>query len=196
MRPLLVLLASLFACAPRLEPQPFDAGLVADAGPGDAGQFTTLLSGDGATRLVVDATSEARWVRFDFDLPAEVDDVAPGWDLAFRRFAIMTNGGSSGDGGVAVARVDAGALSEVMVVPEGPWLVDEEDGDDEGATPDYAFVQGEPWYVYDARYHTLTPHAVVYVVRTTAGRALRVRLVGYYDSFGTSGVLSLDWSWL
>lgn len=190
-----ILFTSLFlvACAPRLEPKPFDAGRPRMT-EGDGGLYTTQDAFDGGVRMVVDATDATRWVYFDFDVAAEVEDAAPGWDVAFQRFTIKTNGGISGDGGVEVARVEAAELFEVTTEPPGPWLVDEPDGPDEGSTDDYAFVQEPAWFEYDIRFHTLTPRPFVYVVRSTDKKLFRVKLRGYYDSVGTSGVMSLDWS--
>lgn len=190
----LLLFTVLAGCAPRLEPRPFDAGTPVNAGELDGGQLTSQSLFDGGRSLVVDATSGARWVHFDFDTAREVAEGEPGWDVAFLRFSIKTNGGISGDGGVEVARLDAGTLDEVTAAPPGPWLVDAEDGDDEGTTADFAFLQEEAWYAYDSRYHTLTPRRFVYVVRSTQRELFRVRLRGYYDAAGTSGVMSLDWS--
>lgn len=191
----LLFLALLFfvACAPRLEPKPFDAG-IPKMTEGDGGLFTSQDPFDGGVAMVIDATDAVRWVYFDFDTAVEVEDLAPGWDIAFQRFNIKTNGGISGDGGVEVARVEAAALADVTMEPVGPWLVDEADGPDEGASEDFAFHQDPMWFEYDVRFHTLTPRPFIYVVRSTDKKLFRVKLRGYYDSVGTSGVMSLDWS--
>lgn len=193
MRALVFLSLFLVACAPRLEPKPFDAGRPKPM-EGDGGLFTSQEAFDGGVAMVVDATDAMRWVYFDFDSAVEVEDLAPGWDIAFQRFLIKTNGGFSGDGGVEVARVEAMSLLDVTSEPPGPWLVDQPDGVDEGSSDDYAFHQDPMWFEYDVRFHTLTPRPFIYVVRSTDRRLYRVKLRGFYDSVGTSGVMSLDWS--
>jgi hypothetical protein len=189
-----LVLLPLLACAPRLEPKPYDAGEVIDAGPGDAGTFTVQQALDGGAKLIVDATSDQRWVHFDLDRSMEVDVDDAEWDVAFQRFLVKSNGGISGDGGVEVARVDAGTLDEVVTEPPGPWMIDTLDSDDEGTSPDLAFLQLPAWYAYDPRYHTLTPRPYVYVVRSTRRALFRVKVRGFYDAVGTSGVMTLDWS--
>lgn len=189
-----VLLCVLFvACAPRLEPKPFDAG-VPRMTEGDGGIFTSQDAFDGGVKMTVDATAMSSWVYFDFDRALEVGELEAGWDIAFQRFTIKTNGGISGDGGVEVARVETPNLFDVTKEPPGPWLVDQPDGDDEGSSEDYAFVQDPAWFEYDVRFHTLKARPFVYVVRSTDKKLFRVKLRGYYDSVGTSGVMTLDWS--
>ncbi|MGV3623630.1 MAG: HmuY family protein [Archangium sp.] len=193
MRASFLLCCLLVACAPRLEPKPFDAG-VPRMTEGDGGIFTSQDPFDGGVRMTVDATGSSSWVYFDFDRAAEVGELEAGWDVAFQRFTIKSNCGISGDGGVEVARVETANLFDVTSEPPGPWMIDELDGDDEGSADDFAFVQNPAWYEYDVRYHTLTARPFVYVVRSTDKKLFRVKLRGYYDSVGTSGVMSLDWS--
>ncbi|HXH82475.1 MAG TPA: HmuY family protein, partial [Candidatus Tectomicrobia bacterium] len=74
------------------------------AAPRDAGPVLV-----GPVVYTVDATSTEQWRYFSFRLGAVVD--APGprdWDLAFRRYQIIANGGSrfAGQGGI----VDLGAV--------------------------------------------------------------------------------------
>ena len=85
MRTPLLLCVLLVACAPRLEPKPFDAG-VPRMTEGDGGIFTTQDPFDGGIRMTVDATLSATWVYFDFDHALEVGELETGWDIAFQRF--------------------------------------------------------------------------------------------------------------
>ena len=66
MRALVFLSLVLVACAPRLEPKPFDAGRPKPV-EGDGGLFTSQEAFDGGVAMVVDATDAMRWVYFDFD---------------------------------------------------------------------------------------------------------------------------------
>ncbi|PZR11931.1 MAG: hypothetical protein DI536_16510 [Archangium gephyra] len=193
MRASFLLVVLFVACAPRLEPKPFDAG-TPRMNRVDGGVFTSQEPFDGGVRMTVDATGTAAWVYFDFDRALEVGDLEDGWDIAFQRFTIKTNGGISGDAGVEVARVETPNLLEVTTEPPGPWMVDRPDGPDEGSSEDFAFSQDPAWFEYDVRFHALTPRPFVYVVRSTEKKLFRVKLRGYYDAVGTSGVMSLDWS--
>ena len=52
---------------------------------------TTL--GNGSVLYTVDATAPETWRRFSFALGSVVEDGAPAWDLAFRRYAIIASPG-------------------------------------------------------------------------------------------------------
>lgn len=178
------LLFCLLSCAPDLRPGATPAA--------DAAVSAVRVEGEGFT-ATLDATSSERWVRLDLDrgLGALTDD---GWDIALRRFQVMSNGGVSGSGGVEVARLSDVRFDDVRSAPSGGWIRDAADGDDANPDPDWAFNQGDGWYAYNVMDHTLAPRDVVYVVRTTEGRAVKVQFTGYYDRAGTSGYPALRWA--
>lgn len=142
----------------------------------------------------VDAHVEDEWVYLDLETAKEVTPTDPAhdqvWDLAFSRFLVRTNGGISGAGNGAAARV-SGGFDAVTVAPSTGYLEDAEDSADEGEDPDYAFHAGDAWYAYDVATHRLDPRDVVYVVRTPEGHSFKVRMLGYYDDAGSSGHPSL-----
>ena len=83
--------------------------------------------------LVVDASDREAWVYFDLDLsfdPLEEED--EGWDIAFQRFKVKSNGGVTGDGGVEIAILKDVEYDEITQAPIDMYLVDQEDSDDEG----------------------------------------------------------------
>jgi hypothetical protein len=49
-------------------------------------------------------------------------------------------------------------------------------------------------YAYDFMTHGLTPHPLVYVVRTVEGNVFELELVGDYDEAGTSGFSTFRWA--
>jgi hypothetical protein len=135
----------------------------------------------------INAQSAEDWVYLDLDTGLEITpataDNDPTWDIAFRRSNVATNGGITGTGGVTVASSSA-PFSDVTTAPDTGFVTDLADGDDEDTLPDYAF---RFWYLYDESTHVLTPDAITYVVRTTTGAFVKLRLAGYYDHVGTSG---------
>lgn len=142
--------------------------------------------------LSVDASDTEQWVYVDLDSRTEVmpadplDDAV--WDLAFRRFHVVLNGGVSGTGGVTAAMVDDAAFEAVQPPAAGAFTTDTPDGADEDALPDYVISGGDdPWYAYDVTTHVLTPKARVYVVRSTEGVLFKVAIERYYDGAGGSG---------
>ena len=79
----------------------------------------------GPTVYTVDARSDNVWVYFDFSRAAVVPVLDPktdGWDLAFKRYVVRTNGGRSNPAGqgavLRLARRDFAAVSRVPDEPE------------------------------------------------------------------------------
>ncbi|MDO9015315.1 MAG: HmuY family protein [Deltaproteobacteria bacterium] len=194
----LLLLTLATACSPDLRPD--------DAGDGGAMPLVDVPGGDrpnaervasrrdgAALVTVVDASASDQWVYLDLDRGEQAGDAMAGWDLAIQRFKVRSNGGVSGDGGVEIARLAGARFEDVIEAPMTGWLRDAVDGDDANSDPDYVFDQEGAWYAYDPMDHSLAPRDLVYVVRTTERRAVKLRMLGYYDGAGTSGVVSLRW---
>jgi|GEM_PF-537056 len=133
--------------------------------------------------IVVDATSDTDWVFFDLDT-LEVVEESAGWELAFRRHLVATNGAA----GVRVAILDDLTIDEVEAAPEGGYLSD--DGVDIHAEPleegDLAFHQQGAWYSYDLATHRLSVRKRVYVVVNADEKAFAVQMLSYYKD-GESG---------
>ena len=168
---------------PRDDPEPGKEGL-------SAVEHLSESSGIRTTRI--DATSEAAWVHLDLETGAQVEAGDP-WDIAFQRMAVISNGGVSGNGGAAVAVVDAAELASVTSIPAAGWIEDTADGPDDDEHVDSAFGGPEPWYEYDLATHTLAPRERVYVVRTVEGNHFKIAFTGYYNDAGTSGFPTFRW---
>jgi hypothetical protein len=156
---------------------------------------------DGVLVTVIDATDTEVTTHFDLDSQAGTDADGP-WDLAVRRFALTTNSGVSGDGGVVTWFVD-GDLDDVTSMadaPGGDGYVDLADGDDRDEDADSPFLSpggvDDSWYNYDLLTHTLSPKARVYLLQSTEGAAYALALRGYYDDQGTAGHVSFAWKTL
>jgi hypothetical protein len=137
--------------------------------PRDAGRALV-----GPVLYTVDATDPGRWRYFSFRLGSVIDNAGPtDWDLAFRRYQIIANGGPrfAGRGGVLdLGRV---AFTDVTSVPETGYQVTEGD-----AEPRNPAITG--WYSYSYFSHLLTPKARVWAVRLADGRYAKVEFVSYY----------------
>ena len=137
--------------------------------PRDAGRALV-----GPVLYTVDATSPDQWRYFSFRLGSVLEHAGPkDWDLAFRRYQIIANGGPrfAGAGGI----VDLGrvAFADVRSVPEGGYQVTE--GDMEPRNPALA-----GWYSYSYFSHVLSPKPRVWAVRLADGRYAKVEFVSYY----------------
>jgi len=119
----------------------------------------------GPAVYTLDASSTDRWCRFDFRRSAAVD--SGGWDIAFRRFHLITAPG----GGI----VDLGpvAFDSVRELPAGGYLANTTASDT--TNPGVG-----KWYAYSMLSHLLTSKRHVYGVRTAAGRYAKLELLAYY----------------
>jgi hypothetical protein len=109
----------------------------------------------------------------DLDVPSviEVEDPSESieWDLAFRGYDVITNGGVSGPG--------AGAAFGPL--PEFYFFFPDEPIDEPFLIEDKAGGAFLGWYVYDGSDHTIYSRYHVYGVRSGA-RLYKVQLLGYY----------------
>lgn len=147
--------------------------------PSEAGE--TLV---GPIEYTVDATSTGEWRFFDFSRGSVVVNPGPGdWDLAFRRFHIIANGGPgfSGDGGII--RLEEADFDAVSELPDAPYV-------ETRVRRDSVNAAIERWYAYGWTSHLLTPHPTVYAVRTADGRYAKVQLLGYYCPGAQPGCLT------
>lgn len=128
----------------------------------------------GPVIYTVDASDPDRWRFFSFALGSVVEDPGPtGWDLAFRRFNIIVNGGEGfgGRGGV----LDLGAV-DFASVERAPA----EGYDVTLARRDSVAEPLRRWYRYGFTSHLLTPKPGVYALRTADGRYAKLEILSYY----------------
>jgi hypothetical protein len=193
-------LSFTFGCAPALRPD--DAG-ASDAGWSRADASIPPVSGafvhsvdDGVVTTVVDATDASVWHALDLETGQEVADGEDGWDLAFSRFRVRTNGGVSGDGGVQIAALEGQSFDALVRAPAEGWTVDRPDGElDDDAEPDNVFNNGErDWYEYEQETHTLTPRDVTYAIATGDGHFYKLRFDAYYDAAGSPAWVRFRWA--
>jgi hypothetical protein len=136
--------------------------------PRDAGR--TLV---GPIVYTVDARSGEHWRRFSFRVGAVVEDASAEWDLAFRRYQIIANGGPGFSGRAGIRDLGPVAFDAVPTVPT--------DGYQENAPgPDPRNPAIVGWYRYGFFSHVLDPKPHVWAVRTTDGRYAKLAILGYY----------------
>lgn len=138
----------------------------------------------GPELFTVDATAPDRWVFFSFHDGTVVEKPGPrDWDLAFRRFQVIANGGKgfAGDGGIA----DLGDVpfDRVRTAPEEGYVTNRVRSD----TVNAAIAD---WYDYSFLSHLLSPLPRVYAVRTAEGRYAKMEFVGYYCPGATPGCVT------
>jgi hypothetical protein len=119
----------------------------------------------GPATFTLDASSTDYWRRFDFQRNAVVD--SGGWDIAFRRFHLITAPG----GGI----VDLGPVpfDSVQELPAGGYLPNTNASDT--TNPGVG-----KWYDYSMLSHLLASKHHIYGLRTAGGRYAKLELLAYY----------------
>lgn len=164
----IVLAAAVLVFASLRRPEP-PAYPPTTAQPADVGDRLV-----GPERFTVDATSSDDWRFFQFSTGALLERPAPlDWDIAFRRFHVITNGGDgfAGDAGV----IDLGAVTfdSVMTAPTGGYQAT-------AVRSDSVNEAVSRWYDYGFFSHLLTPKPHVFAIRTADGRYAKFEFLSYY----------------
>jgi hypothetical protein len=128
----------------------------------------------GPLTYTIDASDPESWRFFDFSRGSRVEGPAPlEWDVAFRRFNIVTNGGEgfAGQGGA----LDLGevAFDSVTSVPPDGYQASQ-------ARRDTVNAALKGWYDYGFTSHLLKPSPRVYALRTADGRYAKLEILSYY----------------
>lgn len=147
--------------------------------PRDAGHVLV-----GPVLYTVDATSAEQWRHFSFRLGVALDDASPAaWDLAFRRFQIIANGGRGLQGGGGILDLGPVPFDGVREAPASGYQPSE-DG------PDPRNPAIAHWYRYGFLSHVLTPKPHVWAVRTADGRYAKIQIISYYCPGAKPGCLT------
>ena len=138
----------------------------------------------GPVIYTIDTSSTTEWRFFDFSQGSLVEAPGPrGWDLAFQRFHVISNGGEgfAGDGGI-LARWDADFDSAATAPPEGY--------EETRVRRDSVNLAIRRWYDYGFISHLLLPKRAVYFVRTADGRYAKIEILSYYCPGAVPGCLT------
>jgi hypothetical protein len=137
--------------------------------PKDAGRALV-----GPVVYTADATDPERWRHFSFRLGSVVDAAdASGWDLAFRRYQILANGGPGYAGKGGIRNLGELRFDDVRAVPDRDYVAND-------SNPDPRNLAIVNWYGYGFLSHVLTPKPRVWAIRTADGRYAKMEIVSYY----------------
>ena len=164
----------------------------------------------------LDASNASEWKYFSFSSGTIVQVTNPStdltWDIAFNRYNIRTNGGSSGSGQGGVIRTESKNLSEVTSVPSGTYTADE-------MKTTYTYVNGTPvpsttslnsvisgdintttgWWSYtpptpQTGQPKFAVNNWVYIVKTADGKAVKIQLTSYnHSTRNTTGFITFKY---
>lgn len=137
----------------------------------------------------LDSSTIDFWVFFDFSRGSVVSDVSSfkdpkGWDLAFRRAKIASNGGGTNKQGlVAVAKLNTTDFDSVTSVPEEAKFI-QDTKLSRGADPKN--VNLDKWYSYNFMDHYLKSYKSVFIVKTAEGNYAKMQIINYYCKKGNA----------
>ena len=142
----------------------------------------------GPRTFTVDAREPTRWQFFSFAQGTILPNPAPSeWDLAFRRFQVIVNGGEGFPGMGGVIGLGEVPFDSVSRLP------------DEGYQGTVA-VRGDSiapvlkdWYTYSYFSHLLNPVRGVYALRTADGRYAKLHFLGYYCLGARPGCVTFEY---
>jgi len=176
---LVVVSAAALLIASSLRRPAIDSYPPTEAVPVPAGD--TLV---GPLVYTVDASDSERWRFFDFSRGSVVPNPEPGaWDLAFRRFHIVANGGRGFAGKAGIVDLGEVPFDSVTTLPAAGYLPSR-------AARDTTHPATEDWYRYSMTSHILRPEPRTYAVRTAAGRFAKLEILSYYCPGAQPGCLT------
>lgn len=184
---------SLTACAPSIAGADLDTDTHTNTHADNQNDVTI----DGEVRtLTIDAdvAKENRYHYFSFAQGQEVTIETPedslDWDIAFMALNPKVNGGIHGKGGVSVVRLADQDFDALEQAPAEGYLTDVMTEKQVAL----AFRQNGGWAAYDMTTHTVTLPSAVFVVKTSAGKYMKVQFLGYRDDAGTDRMVTFKWA--
>ena len=141
----------------------------------------------------VNATDYENWVYIDLESQEIFDIASPetdsSWDIGIKRYHFKLNSSIHGAEAVGAILVEDTEYEELLEAPVGEYQVDLPDAD-EDTIPEYVLAE---WYDYDLSTHILTPKESFYIIQNRNNIYFKFRILDYYDSAGTPGMLSIEW---
>lgn len=139
----------------------------------------------GPVTVTVDAAAGDRWAFFDLSRGSVVESpLSTEWDLAFRRYRIIVNGGPGFAGEGGVLGLPGVHFDSLVSVPETGYVLTRQQGD--SLNPAL-----ERWYDYNWTSHVLEPKGTVYALRTADGRYAKFQILGYYCPGARPGCVTI-----
>lgn len=176
---LLVLVLLVASSLSRREPPTFAPSPVEPRPAGD-----TLV---GPEQVTVDARDPGRWRYFSFANGSVIESPGPfDWDIAFRRFQVIANGGTGFAGVAGILDLGDVPFDSVRLLPDTGYVTTTVRSDSVNSAV-------QRWYAYSFLSHLLSPKPRTYAVRTADGRYAILRFVGYYCPGAQPGCVTFQY---
>ncbi len=145
----------------------------------------------GIVQLTIDASSYINWTYFNVSSGETVTPVDPEnsteWDLAFNRFKIKTNSGTSGIGDAGIIDLGVQEFDSVTSVPMNYYFVDDSIsinmGDSLASESHFSFNKlFYDWYSMEGWPPTILSRDHIYSVKNASGEGYsKLQILDYYD---------------
>ena len=176
---LLLIVAVIFVLSSLRRPMPLTSYPVSVVDPQEVGDRLV-----GPSVYTVDGRGD-ELTFFDFSTGSVVESPAPlGWDLAFRRFTILANGGPDFAGRGGILDLGIASLDSLTTVPTNGYAPNTPGRDVSNA----AIAQ---WYEYSWTSHVLSPKPNIFAVRTADGRYAVFQILSYYCPAAQAGCTTI-----
>ncbi len=150
----------------------------------------TTDNGDGTFSTVVNAgmRDAVEWVYFSFangEVTVTDPATATNWDMCFKFYNVLINGGSNGSAGVEIAYVDDVLFADVAAAAASGYVTDAVDAD--------AFETDGSWYDYNTETHAMSLNGRVWFMHLADDSYLKLEWDNLFDAAGTSGFPGFSW---
>lgn len=151
------------------------------------------------------------WIYYSFSQGAELDGITSAnyqtdgtWDIAFNRYNVRTNGGTSGAGEAAVVDMGEVEYSSVTEAPADGYTVDGKISIVKEINmvgpPIMMDVNGNELFVgaitpATSQYPTFDPNNHIYVLKTADGNYVKLWITSYFNDNGESGYMNFKYSY-
>ena len=155
----------------------------------------------------INSSSSTAWKYFSFEKNDTVTITNPltsaGWDLAFQRYRIKTNGGMSGSGMGSAAN----SYKKGQTAFDGLTVVSDTASFTVDASVQIAVQQGYATYIINPELYTwfaielaaqgtqIVPSDFIYFVRTADGKYAKMWVKSYYSATNASGHVTIQYKY-
>ncbi|WP_243401449.1 HmuY family protein [Leptospira harrisiae] len=169
---------------------------------------TNAVSTTGSYITVVNASSACAWIYVSLKSDGVLVDSSSQWDVAFKRYNIASNGGTSGSGNGGVCNSGSTNFATTFNGSECTTVVDVRLSSAGGGPVSASSESINPvlaapldlnpmpagygtWYTYADT--ILTAKTNVYIVTGSEGSKYALQMLDYYSAAGTSGYPKFRW---
>lgn len=169
---------------------------------------TNAVNTTGTYTTVVNATSSCNWVYISLKSNGVKVESTAQWDIAFKRFNIQTNSGTSGSASGGACKSGSTNYASAFTGAECTPVVDVQlssagGGPVTSSSESINPVMSAPldltpmpagygaWYTYSNT--ILTAKTDVYIITGSDGSKYAIQMLDYYSAAGTSGTPKFQW---